>query len=93
MTRPRGEIRLALYSAATAAPGPVRELAARAQVGYAAAQYTATRMLRDRELVVLSSGTQGRVLAAADEQRLCGEETVRQALDRLQHYFMASRAS
>jgi hypothetical protein len=51
--RPRGELAEALSTAASRGPAPVRELAARAQVGYAAARYTASRMVQRGELVLL----------------------------------------
>lgn len=49
--RPIGEIRIALRQAAQE-PGTVLQLAARAQVGRAAAYYTASRMLSSGELEV-----------------------------------------
>lgn len=54
--RPRGELSQALVKAAAQGPGPVRALAARAQVGYSAARYTASRMVDRGELVVLEPG-------------------------------------
>lgn len=54
--RPRGELSQALVKAATQGPGAVRTLAARAQVGYSAARYTASRMVDRGELVVLEAG-------------------------------------
>jgi hypothetical protein len=48
--RPRGEIASALLQAASA-PGTVKQLCQRAQVGYMAGQYTASRMLQRGELV------------------------------------------
>lgn len=47
--RPPGEIALALRSAASA-PGTVRQLCERAQVGYVVGQYTACRMVQRGEL-------------------------------------------
>lgn len=52
--RPRGDITAALVCAAARGPGAVRELAARAQVGYAVARYTASRMVTRGELVVVN---------------------------------------
>jgi hypothetical protein len=54
--RPRGELSQALVKAAEQGPGPVRALAERAQVGYGAARYTASRMVDRGELVVLQGG-------------------------------------
>lgn len=54
--RPRGELSQALVKAAAQGPGPVRALAERAQVGYSAARYTASRMVDRGELVVLEAG-------------------------------------
>jgi hypothetical protein len=54
--RPRGELSQALVKAAAQGPGPVRALAERAQVGYGAARYTASRMVDRGELVVLEAG-------------------------------------
>jgi hypothetical protein len=54
--RPRGELSQALVKAASQGPGPVRTLAERAQVGYSAARYTASRMVDRGELVVLEAG-------------------------------------
>lgn len=48
--RPRGEFAMALAHAAST-PGTVRQFCERAQVGYAAGSYTATRMLQRGELV------------------------------------------
>jgi hypothetical protein len=54
--RPRGELSQALVKAAEQGPGAVRTLAERAQVGYGAARYTASRMVDRGELVVLGAG-------------------------------------
>jgi predicted transcriptional regulator of viral defense system len=54
--RRRGDIAEALSTAASWGPATVRELAARAQVGYAAARYTESRMTARGELVRLSAG-------------------------------------
>jgi hypothetical protein len=54
--RPRGELSQALVKAAASGPAPVRALAERAQVGYSAARYTASRMVDRGELVVLEAG-------------------------------------
>jgi len=56
MPMPRGELSQALVKAAAQGPGPVRALAERAQVGYGAARYTASRMVDRGELVVLERG-------------------------------------
>lgn len=50
-----GEVRLALRVAAADGPGCIRELAERAQVGYAAAQRTVENMVRAGELVAVGS--------------------------------------
>lgn len=52
--RPPGEISIALLTEAREAPGTVRDLAERAQVGYAAARYTASRLVQRGELVELT---------------------------------------
>ena len=83
--RPHGEVRSALLQAAREAPGQVRDLAARAQVGFSAAQYTATRMLASDELVVVSEGRRNRVLAAPAMPP--GGETLAAALERLHQAF------
>jgi hypothetical protein len=54
--RRRGELAEALSQAASQGPGCVLELAARAQVGRAAAKYTASRMVARGELVVVEDG-------------------------------------
>ncbi len=52
MARPRGEIRLALQLAAADAPGSTaRELAAKAQVGFRAAQRAIENMTRAGDLI------------------------------------------
>jgi len=51
--RRRGDIAEALSAAAAAGPAPIRTLAERAQVGYASARYTCSRMIGRAELVVL----------------------------------------
>jgi len=63
--RPRGSygpVAQALLSAAADGPGPVRQLASRAQVGFSAAEYTCSRLVRQGELVVLD-GSRPAVLA------------------------------
>lgn len=52
--RRRGELAEALSAAAAHGPGPVAALAARAQVGYSVARYTASRMVARGELVKVS---------------------------------------
>lgn len=57
--RPRGSfgpVGRALLDAAQTSPGQVRQLAARAQVSYAAARYTASRLVEAGALVVIDSG-------------------------------------
>lgn len=49
--RPMGEVAAAMLAQARERPGTVRELAARAQVGYRLGRYTASRMLLRGELV------------------------------------------
>lgn len=56
MSRPRGPVSAALLSAAEQGPATVRELAARAQVGYGAARYTASRLVDGLQLTVLQPG-------------------------------------
>lgn len=65
--RPRGsygEIGRAMLDAAGSGPAPVRELAQRAQVGYAAARYTASRLVSAGALRVVED-SRPVVLAAA----------------------------
>lgn len=57
--RPRGsfgDVAQALDAAAATSPGTVKELAARAQVGYRVAQYTATRLVDAGKLAKLNEG-------------------------------------
>jgi hypothetical protein len=57
--RPRGsygEVALALCNAAQSGPASVRVLAERAQVGYGAARYTASRLVSAGDLVVVDGG-------------------------------------
>jgi hypothetical protein len=64
--RPRGsygEITVALVEAARKAPGTVRELAARAQVGFACAERKASCLVKRGDLVVVQPKTQPMVLA------------------------------
>lgn len=51
-----GDVAVALLGAAREGPGTVRTLAQRAQVGYGAAWYTATRLKERGELVVVEDG-------------------------------------
>lgn len=53
MARPLGDISRALLAAAAAAPGTVRELCERAQVGFDVGRKTASRMLSRGDLQVL----------------------------------------
>ena len=64
--RPAGDIQLALLAAWEAGPAPVRVAAERACVGMAAAQYTATRMVRRGDLVVVHDGRPAVLALAAD---------------------------
>lgn len=69
MTRPHGsygDVALALRCAALAGPGTVRDLAQRAQVGYSAARYTASRLCSRGELVVLDGGSRPALLVAPE---------------------------
>lgn len=64
--RPRGsfgEVAQAMLAAAGRGPGPVRELAERAQVGYGVARYTASRLVSVGELVVLDPDARPATLA------------------------------
>ncbi|MEX8518261.1 MAG: hypothetical protein AB3X44_07080 [Leptothrix sp. (in: b-proteobacteria)] len=68
MSRPRGTfgaVAQALLAAAGQQPGTVRELAMRAQVGHAAARYTACRLLEQGALKP-QSDTRPHVLAVPD---------------------------
>lgn len=85
--RPRGtygEVAQALLRAADHGPGDVRTLATRAQVGYGAARYTASRLVSVGELVVLDGRSRPAVLARADEAAATG---VDEALDDLERSF------
>lgn len=93
--RPRGshgEVRQALLEAWRQGPAPVREVAARAQVGLAAARYTASRMADAGQLMVVVDARPA-VLALADDERLCAlsderdTARVRDALHRLGSLF------
>lgn len=64
--RPMGPIAKAMRQAAAQKPGSVRELAQRAQVGYAAACYTATRMVQRGELVPVTTSRPVVLQAAGD---------------------------
>lgn len=68
--RPRGsygEVARALLSAADMGPGAVRDLAARAQVGYQAAAVNCSRLVARGELVVLDPDERPATLARPDE--------------------------
>jgi hypothetical protein len=65
MPRPLGELSQALLLAAAASPGTVRELAARSQVGFAQARYTASRLVSRGALVEVDA-TRPAVLAPAE---------------------------
>lgn len=67
--RPRGsygEVAQAMLAAAKRGPGPVRELAQRAQVGYGAAAWTCSRLVARGELVADRS-VRPAVLARPDD--------------------------
>ena len=85
--RPHGDIRQALYRAAAEAPGSVRELAERAQVGYSAARYTASRMLERDELLVVKDGRPAVLAAPTCPAIPPGGETLAAALQRLHRSF------
>jgi hypothetical protein len=51
MARPLGIVRLALKVAAAEQPGTIRDLAVRAQVGYATANFTVKNMAQKGDLV------------------------------------------
>lgn len=85
--RPHGDIRMALLKAAEEAPGSVRELAERAQVGYTAARYTASRMLDRDELMVVEEGRPARLSAPNCPAIPPGGETLADALQRLHRSF------
>jgi hypothetical protein len=55
MARPQGPVCAALLDAAERAPGTVNDLAARAQVGFAVARYSVSRLVQRRELVIIES--------------------------------------
>ena len=66
MPRPAGsygEVARALLTAAGLGPGPVRALAARAQVGYAAARKTCSVLVGRGDLVVLDPAARPATLA------------------------------
>lgn len=70
--RPLGEVRTALMQAASLEPGTVRELAARAQVGFGAAAYTCSRLQSAGQLVRVSDGRPARLVATAASTRSSG---------------------
>lgn len=82
-----GEVRTALGKAAEDGPGSVRELAVRAQVGYAAAKYTASRMLDRDELVVWQSGKPAKLALPNCPAIAPAGETLAAALQKLQQSF------
>lgn len=51
-----GDVALALRDAAVSGPAPVRVLCERAQVGYAAGRYTASRLVAAGQLVPVQTG-------------------------------------
>lgn len=54
--RPLGDLSRALIAAAFEHPGTVRQLAERAQVGFGAAEYTASRLVDRGQLIRLNEG-------------------------------------
>ena len=73
--RPRGsygEVAQALLRAASAAPGPVRVLAERAQVGYQAAYVACTRLRQRGDLVPLCEDQRPVVLTVPDDEAANG---------------------
>lgn len=84
--RPRGEIRLALLAEARKAPGSVRELAQRAQVGFSAAAYTASRMLASEELQIAEPGRPAKLSAPA-EQSAPAADAAREVFDLIHRSF------
>jgi hypothetical protein len=82
-----GDVRHALAAAAMEAPGSVRQLAERAQVGYAVAKYTASRMLDRDELVVIVPGRPAVLAAPTCPAIPPGGETLGDALQRLHQCF------
>jgi hypothetical protein len=85
-----GGVRQALTQAATEAPGSVRQLAERAQVGYSVAKYTASRMLDRDELVVIVPGRPAVLAAPTCPAIPPGGETLGDALQRLRQCFWNS---
>lgn len=82
--RPRGTygpVAKALIDAAGEAPGQVRELCARAGVGYTAGRYTAARLVDAGALVVLNAGRPA-VLASAQRVQPA-DEPLRQLAEAL----------
>lgn len=78
--RPRGsfgEIGRAMVNAAASGPASVRELAERAQVGYDAARYTASRLVRMGALEVAEEGRPV-VLAIAGASQRAEPEAIEQ---------------
>jgi hypothetical protein len=85
--RPHGDIRLALFRAAEQAPGNVRQLAERAQVGYKAARYTTSRMVDCNELMVIDASRPAVLAAPTCPAMPPGGETLGAALQRLHECF------
>jgi hypothetical protein len=88
--RPLGDVALALLDAAREAPGPVLQLAHRAQVGYSVARYTASRMVDRGDLVVVQPGRPA-VLGVAPAQVPAGDD-MGDALDELHRSFWHAQA-
>lgn len=89
--RPRGsfgEVAQAMLAAAERGPGPVRELAERAQVGYDVARYTASRLVSVGELVVLDPDARPATLARPED----AANGVDAALDELERSFWERQA-
>lgn len=83
--RPLGEISRVMLDMAAQQPGTVRELAERAQVGYDAARYTATRLVERGQLVRVADERPA-VLGVAPPQAPAGE-SLGQALQGLSRSF------
>jgi hypothetical protein len=77
---------MALRTAASYRPGTVADLAERAQVGYSAARYTASRLVRAGELVPLNTGRPAMLSVGS------GPRPVQRQLDALDALDMATRS-
>lgn len=90
--RPMGELASALLHAAASSPGTVAELAERACVGYDAARFKASALVRSGALVPLSD-SRPRVLAAAGPDGAAAAGATRCALLELPRSFWEVPAS